>query len=63
MKIEDANAGYEKTVVEEARKCALATIHAIYEKHKGCDGLTDVDIDKVRDCLQCLAYFKVDKDK
>lgn len=63
MKIEDANVGYEKTIIEEARKCALATIHAIYEEHKHCDGLSDVDIDKVRDCLQCLAYFKVDKDK
>ena len=61
MKIEEANVGYEKTIIEEARKCALATIHAIYEEHKHCDGLTDVDIDKVRDCLQCLAYFKVDK--
>ena len=40
MKIEEINSGYEKTVVEEARKCALATI---------------------QDCLQCLAYFKVDK--
>lgn len=63
MKIEEINSGYEKTVVEEARKCALATIHAIYEKHKECDSLSDVDIDKVRDSLQCLAYFKVDKDK
>ena len=62
MMIEEINSGYEKTVVEEARKCALATIHAIYEKHKECDSLSDVDIDKVRDCLQCLAYFKtVDK--
>ena len=51
-----------KTIVEEARKCALATIHAIYEAHKDCEGLSDIDIDKVRDCLQCLVYYsKVDK--
>ena len=29
MKIEEINSGYEKTVVEEARKCALATTNAL----------------------------------
>ena len=49
---------HQDEVVECARKCALATIQCVYEEHKNCDGLSDVDIDKVRDAMQVLMYIK-----
>lgn len=49
---------HQDEVVESARKCALATIQCVYDEHKNCDGLSDVDIDKVRDAMQVLMYIK-----
>lgn len=49
---------HQDDVVERARKCALATIQCVYEEHKDREGLSDVDIDKVRDAMQVLMYIK-----
>lgn len=49
---------HQDDVVEHARKCALATIQCVYEEHQDDEGLSDVDIDKVRDAMQVLMYIK-----
>lgn len=49
---------HQDDVVEHARKCALATIQCVYEEHQDREGLSDVDIDKVRDAMQVLVYIK-----
>lgn len=49
---------HQDEVVECARKCALATIQCVYDENKDCEGLSDVDIDKVRDAMQVLMYIK-----
>lgn len=49
---------HQDEVVECARKCALATIQCVYNDNRDCEGLSDVDIDKVRDAMQVLMYIK-----
>ena len=49
---------HQDEVVECARKCALATIQYVYNDNRDCEGLSDVDIDKVRDAMQVLMYIK-----
>ena len=53
---------YDKThmhnCLDKARGCAMATIANIYERYEHRDGLSDVDIDKVKDSLQILMYVK-----
>ena len=44
--------------LDKARCCAMATIANIYERYEHRDGLSDVDIDKVKDSLQILMYVK-----
>lgn len=59
MNVREFTKEHQKNIVDEARKCALATIHEVYEEyeeHHGC--LSDVDIDKIRDALQSLMYIK-----
>ena len=43
---------------EHAKACAKATIEHIYHHHEDCEGLDDVEIDKLKDALQCLMYIK-----
>lgn len=37
---------------------ALGTIETVYNNREDCSGLSDVEIDKVRDALQVLMYLK-----
>lgn len=43
---------------DHAKACAKATIEYVYHHYADDEGLSDVDIDKVRDALQCLMYIK-----
>lgn len=43
---------------DHAKACAKATIERIYHNHEFSEGLDDVEIDKLRDALQCLMYIK-----
>ena len=43
---------------DHAKACAKATIEHVYHHYADDEGLSDVDIDKVRDALQCLIYIK-----
>lgn len=43
---------------DHAKACAKATIERIYHHHEYSEGLDDVEIDKLRDALQCLMYIK-----
>lgn len=43
---------------DHAKACAKATIEHVYHHYVDDEGLSDVDIDKVRDALQCLMYIK-----
>ena len=38
--------------------CAKATIERVYHHHECDEGLDDVEIDKLKDALQCLMYIK-----
>ena len=49
---------HHRQALEHARKCALGTIETIYNNRKDCSGLSDVEIDKVRDSVQVLMYLK-----
>lgn len=49
-----ANTTDNDAIMQEAKKCALATIHHIYEEYRDHASLSDVDIDKVKDCMQIL---------
>lgn len=52
-----ANTTDNNAIMQEAKQCALATIHHIYEEYSTCDGLSDVEIDKVKDCMQILQMY------
>ena len=49
-----ANTTDNDAIMQEAKKCALATIHHIYEEYSNHASLSDVEIDKVKDCMQIL---------
>lgn len=49
-----ANTTDNDAIMQEAKKCALATIHHIYEEYSDHASLSDVEIDKVKDCMQIL---------
>lgn len=49
-----ANTADNDAIMQEAKKCALATIHHIYEEYSDHASLSDVEIDKVKDCMQIL---------
>lgn len=58
MQVKDYSKEHQKEIVEHARKCAYGTIETVYEKREDCSGLSDIEIDKVRDALQILMYIK-----
>lgn len=43
---------------DHASACAKATIEYIYREYEDKHCLSDIDIDKVKDALQCLMYIK-----
>ena len=43
---------------DHAKACAKATIERVYHHHECDEGLDDVEIDKLKDALQCLMYIK-----
>ena len=49
-----ANTTDNDAIMQEAKKCALATIHHIYEEYSDHASLSDVEIDKVKDCMHIL---------
>ena len=49
-----ANTTDNDAIMQEAKKCALATIHHIYEEYSDHASLSDVEIDKVKDCMRIL---------
>ena len=58
MRISDYAEQRSPYCYDHAKACAKATIEHIYHHCAGDEGLSDVDIDKVRDALQCLMYIK-----
>lgn len=58
MRISDYAEQHSPYCYDHARACAKATIEHVYHHCADHEGLTDVDIDKVRGALQCLMYIK-----
>lgn len=58
MDIRDYAEQHSPYCYDHARACAKATIERIYKHHEFSEGLDDVEIDKLRDALQCLMYIK-----
>lgn len=58
MKVSEYAAQHSPYCYDHARACAKATIEHVYHHYTDDEGLSDVDIDKVRDALQCLMYIK-----
>lgn len=52
-----ANTTDNNAIMQEAKQCALATIHHIYEEYSDHASLSDVEIDKVKDCMQILQMY------
>lgn len=64
MKVSEYTAQHSPTCFDHARACARATIDHIYSQYHDEECLSDVDIDKLKDALQCLMYIKsLDPDK
>lgn len=58
MDIHDYAEQHSPYCYDHAKACAKATIERIYHHHESSEGLDDVEIDKLRDALQCLMYIK-----
>ena len=58
MDVSNYNKTHLHDCLDRARCCAMATIVNIYDRYEHRDGLSDVDIDKVKDSLQILMYIK-----
>lgn len=58
LDVRDYTKEHHHLALEHARKCALGTIETVYNNREDCSGLSDVEIDKVRDALQVLMYLK-----
>ena len=58
MRISEYAEQHSPYCYDHAKACAKATIECIYHHHKDDTGLDDVEIDILKDALQCLMYIK-----
>lgn len=61
-KVRDFNEPHDCEYLMQAEACAKSTIHWIYDYYQDKACLSDVDMDKLKDALQCLLWIQMTRD-